>query len=433
VSDAIADGLERERLDNGLTVLVRPLRTVPLVSVWCWYHVGSKDESPGTTGASHWVEHMNFKGTRGISREQMKVWIERAGGSWNGYTWIDQTTYLETLASDALDVALRIESERMSSCEYDPQEVESERTVILSELHGNENDPAYRLGVEVTASAFREHPYRWPTIGREADLRRMTRDELHGHYRDYYHPGNATLVIVGDVDVARALDNVRERFGAIESGTTPARAGVTEPRQEGERRVSVERPGTTAYLDIAYHAPAFGDDGFVPMLVADAALSGGKGVNLWSGGFGRNARTTSPLYRRMVDTGLVSVVGTALLPTEEPYLYGLSATVQDGIEPDEVEAALDDAIFELTDATLDAKAMDKARNQVLSSLAFESEGVTRIAHQLGFFETIGEIGRLTELPERIAAVTAEDVRRVASDHLDPRQRTVGWFLPTGAP
>ncbi len=149
----MVEGVHDARLPNGLRVLVRPVHTAPLVSVWCWYHVGSKHERAGLTGISHFVEHMNFKGTRNISREQLKVWIERAGGTWNGYTWIDQTTYFETLAADALDLALQIESERMTGCLYDPEEFESERTVIISELQGNENNPGYVLGGEVAAAA----------------------------------------------------------------------------------------------------------------------------------------------------------------------------------------------------------------------------------------------------------------------------------------
>ena len=129
--------LERT-LDNGLTVLIREEHAAPLASVWCWYRVGSKDERPGNTGVSHWVEHMNFKGTEHIPRDEMKGIVEKFGGTWNGYTWIDQTTYLETAASDALDTLLFIEAERMAYGLYEPDECESERTVIISELQGGD-------------------------------------------------------------------------------------------------------------------------------------------------------------------------------------------------------------------------------------------------------------------------------------------------------
>ncbi len=417
------------RLDNGLEVLLRPMHAAPLVSVWCWYHVGSKDEAPGTTGASHWVEHMNFKGTAGISREDLKVWIERAGGMWNGYTWVDQTTYFETLAADALDLALRIEAERMTSCVYDPEEFESERSVIISELQGNENNPAYLLGVEVAAAAFRAHPYGWPTIGWLSDLQAMSRDDLYDHYRSYYVPNNATLVVAGDIDPAAALVEIERRFGDIEPGERPVAVRTREPLQEGERRVAVERPGTTRYLDVAYHAPAFTDADFVGLLVADAVLSGGKGINLWAGGFGRNARTTSPLYEALVESELVAGVSSALLPTEQPYLYGISATVRDGVS----EAAVEEALFAAIDAQAQAKPADhalrKAKNQLLAQLAFDDEGVTKTAHQLGYFSTIADWKRLEGLPEEIEAVSAEEVREVVERRLAPGRRTVGWFRP----
>src|SRR5678809_507793 len=192
-------------LDNGLKVLIQEVHTAPLASVWCWYKVGSKDEQTGLTGVSHWCEHMNFKGTTNIPREQVKGIIEQYGGSWNGYTWIDQTTYLETATCDALDRMLFIESERMANCLYHPDDCESERTVIIAELHGGENDPDQLLDQELTATAFKAHTYRHPTIGWQSDLESMTRDDLYGYYRRHYIPNNATLVIVGDVETDAAL------------------------------------------------------------------------------------------------------------------------------------------------------------------------------------------------------------------------------------
>ncbi|MEE2638469.1 MAG: pitrilysin family protein, partial [Acidobacteriota bacterium] len=220
-------------LDNGLKVLVQEAHTAPLVSVWCWYRVGSKDELPGLTGASHWVEHMNFKGTAGIPQADFKELIDRFGGFWNGYTWIDQTTYVETATKDALDQMLFMEAERMDKCLYDSDACEAERTVIISELQGGENDPDQLLDIEVTASAFKAHPYRHPTIGWLGDLHAMSRDDLHGYYRRYYTPGNATLVIVGDVNTDDALRAADRRFGTIAAGSEPPRIHTAEPPQTG--------------------------------------------------------------------------------------------------------------------------------------------------------------------------------------------------------
>lgn len=428
MSTGAAEVIEHH-LANGLQVLLRPAHAAPLVSVWCWYHVGSKDERPGTTGASHWVEHMNFKGTEGISREDLKVWIERAGGAWNGYTWIDQTTYFETLSADTLDLALRIESERMTSCIYEDDEVESERSVIISELQGNQNNPAYLLGVEVAAAAFRTHPYGWPTIGRLSDLQTMSRDDLYSHYRNYYVPNNATLVIAGDIEPGGALRSVEQHFGSIESGDRPPSVQTREPEQEGERRVLVERPGTTRYLDVAFHAPAVDDEDFVPLLVADAVLSGGKGINLWAGGFGRGARTTSPLYQALVEPEFVAAVSSALLPTEQPYLYGISATVRDGVPESTVEEALFTVIDSLASARSTDHTLQKAKNQLLTQLVFDDEGVTRIGHQLGYFSTVADWKLIFEIEGQIKAVTAEHVRDVVARRLASDRRTVGWFRP----
>src|SRR6266436_1988401 len=223
--------MRRTTLDNGLKVLVQEEHTAPLASVWCWYKVGSKDERPGLTGVSHWCEHMNFKGTVNIPRDQVKGIIEQYGGSWNGYTWIDETTYLETATRDALDRMLFIESERMANCLYHPDDVESERTVIISELQGGENDPDQLLDQELTATAFRAHPYGHPTIGWLGDLQTMTREDLYGYYRRHYVPNNATLVIVGDVDAPDALRRTVQHFGSITPGDVVTRPLTREPEQ----------------------------------------------------------------------------------------------------------------------------------------------------------------------------------------------------------
>ena len=317
-------------LDNGLKVLIQEVHTAPLASVWCWYRVGSKDERPGLTGVSHWCEHMNFKGTRNISRDQVKGIIEKFGGSWNGYTWLDQTTYLETASTDALDRMLFIEAERMDGCLYDPADCESERTVIISELQGGENDPEQLLDTEVTATAFKVHPYHHPTIGWQRDLETMTRDDLYGHYRRYYVPSNATLVVVGDVNTDDTLKKIERHFGPIPSGSVPGRVAQVEPEQQAERRVVLRKPGTTAYFKASFHAPAFEHADFFPLLVADAVLNGAAGLNIWSGGGVARPQRSARLYRALVDKRLASSVSGALMPTQHPYLYSVHASVADG-------------------------------------------------------------------------------------------------------
>ncbi|HTM33094.1 MAG TPA: pitrilysin family protein [Vicinamibacterales bacterium] len=416
-------------LDNGLKVLVQEVHSAPLASVWCWYRVGSRDEGPGLTGVSHWVEHMNFKGTTNIPRDQVKGIIEQFGGSWNGYTWIDQTTYLETASTDALDRMLFIEAERMDRCVYDPGECESERTVIISELQGGENDPEQLLDMEVTATAFKVHPYRHPTIGWQSDLEVMTREDLYGHYKRYYTPANATLVIVGDVETDDVLRRAEREFGAIHSRGTPARRTAIEPRQDAERRVILRKEGNTAYWKAVYHSPAFGDAAFFPLLVADAVLSGGAGLNIWSAGRVSRPQRSSRLYRRLVDGGIASSVHGALLPTAQPFLYSISATVS----AERALAAVEDAVLDeldrlMRDGITDPE-LEKAKAQLRARFVFDMDGVTDIAHQLGYFETIGSWRDALTLGQRLAAVTPAEVLDVVRTVFAPSNRTIGWFEP----
>ena len=426
-----AHPVREARLDNGLKVLVEEVHTAPLVSVWCWYQVGSRDEAPGQTGISHWVEHMNFKGTTHIPRDQMKGIVERFGGMWNGYTWIDQTTYLETAGRDALDQMLFIEAERMSNGLYEPDECESERTVIISELQGGENDPEQLLETEVTATAFRAHTYRHPTIGWLDDLRALTRDDLYQHYRRFYVPSNATLVIVGDVETDEVLRAAERRFGRIPPGEKPRRLRTSEPPQLGERRVVVQREGTTAYLKMAYHAPAASQPDFFPMLVLDAVLTGAKGLNLWSSFRVAPPQRKARLYTALVERGLASSVGGALLPTSEPFLYSLSFTAMEGVPLETLEAAALEAIAAVADGQVDEAEVTRAKRQLRARLVFENDSVTNLAHQLGYFETVVGPGFHTHLEDGIAAVTLEQVRDTARRRLARNTRTVGWFQPLG--
>jgi zinc protease len=416
-------------LDNGLKIVVQEIHTAPLVSVWCWYGVGSGDESPGRTGVSHWVEHMNFKGTEHIPRDEMKGIVEKFGGSWNGYTWIDQTTYLETAGKDALDTLLFIEAERMAYGLYEPSECESERTVIISELQGGDNDPDQLLDTEVTASAFRAHPYRHPTIGWLEDLQSMTRDDLFGHYRRHYVPGNATLVIVGAVDTDEVLRRADLHFGRIASSTVPQRRRAAEPAQRGERRVLVEREGTTAYLKFAWHAPSALDADFFPMLVLDAALTGAKGLNLWTSFRGAPPQRRARLYRALVEGGVASSVGGALLATRDPFLYSVSLTAMDGVALETVEEAALLAIEAVREKGLTEEEVARAKRQLRARMVFENDSVTNVAHQLGYFETVVGSGYLDDLGSKVQAVTAAQVADAAARVLAKDRRTVGWFRP----
>ena len=416
-------------LDNGLRVLIQEVHTAPLATVWAWYRVGSKDEGPGFTGVSHWVEHMNFRGSTNIPRDKVKGIIEQYGGYWNGYTWIDQTTYTETATRDALDRMLFIEAERMGACLYDPADCEAERTIIISELQGGENDPDQLLDQELTATAFRAHTYRHPTIGWLNDLQTMTREDLYGHYRRFYVPNNATLVIVGDVETDATLRDVEKHFGRLQPGDVGRRQKTSEPEQLGQRRVTIAKPGTTAYLKIAHHAPAVGDAQFFPLLVLDAVLTGAKGVNLWVSFRTPPPQRSARLYQALVNTGLASGISGGIVPTQEPFLYTISATATDGTPLERLEEAAVAAIDRVAREGITPDELKKAKTQLRARLVFENDSITNIAHQLGYFETIASWRDYPLMAGRIESVTLEQVAEVAAQRLGSSSRTIGWFSP----
>jgi zinc protease len=317
----------------------------------------------------------------------------------------------------------------MSESLFDADECESERTVIISELQGGDNDPEQVLDTELTATAFRAHTYRHPTIGWLHDLQSMTRDDLYAHYRRFYVPNNATLVVVGDVESEQVLRQVECHFGRIPSGAAPQRLKVAEPPQLGERRVRVDREGTTAYLKFGFHAPSATDPDFFPMLVLDAILTGAKGLNLWSSFRVAPPQRKSRLYTALFERGLASQVNGALLATADPFLYTLSFTPSEGVSLAVLEEAIFAALEPVTNGGIDDSEVVRGKRQLRARLVFEDDSVTNVAHQLGFFETVVGPGFYPRLQPCIDEVTAEQVRDVARRRLRRSALTVGAFHP----
>jgi zinc protease len=324
---------------------------------------------------------------------------------------------------------LFIEAERMANGLYDPADVESERTVIISELQGGENDPDQLLDQELTAAAFHAHPYRHPTIGWLGDLQTMTREDLFGYYRQHYIPNNATLVIVGDVDADEALRHAERRFGGIPAGELPKKRYTPEPQQLGERRIVISKEGTTAYLKIGHRAPSATDDDFFAMVILDAVLTGAKGLNLWASFRTSPPQRSARLYQALVNTGLASAVSGGVIPTQDPFLYTISLTAIEGTSLDTLEEAALSALDEVRAKGITAAELLKARTQLRARLVFEQDSVSNIAHQLGFFETIASWRYFPAVAERLDAVTVEQVAKVAAARLTASNRIVGRFEP----
>ncbi|MBN1217897.1 MAG: insulinase family protein [Anaerolineae bacterium] len=410
-------------LDNGLKILLKPIHTAPVVSNWIWYRVGGRNEQPGKTGISHWVEHMMFKGTPTFPKGSIMLEVNRNGGVLNGFTGQDYTAYFETLPADRLDLGLRIESDRMANSVIDPAEVDSERTVIISEREGSENEPEWALYEEVMSTAFRVHPYGHMVIGWKDDLRNITRDDLYQHYKMYYGPHNAALVIVGDIDIDSVQARIEELFGPIPAGPTPPAMQIKEPPQQSERRVVMRQPGTTAYIQSVYHTcPGNAEDTF-PLMMLEAILSG---VNF---GGGPPTHRSARLYRALVETEIAAYAGAHFQLSIDPDAFRFYGTVRDGHSLEEFETALDAEISRLHQEPVSEDELARVRKQVQAQFAYTLERVSNQAQWLGLMEMLGDWRRFDAFVDNLSAVTAADVQRVAQKYLQPANRTMGWFEP----
>lgn len=422
--------VQRTRLGNGLEVRLKEMHTAPLISSWLWYRVGSRNEVPGITGISHWVEHMQFKGTPTFPAGVLDRAISRDGGTWNAGTWLDWTTYYETMPAGRIELALQLEADRMVNSLFELAEVESERTVIVSERQGHENNPSFRLDEEVQAAAFRVHPYHHEVIGDMADLETMTRDDLYQYYRRYYVPSNAVLALAGDFEAAEMLELVRDHFGSIADGSTPETAVRPEPVQPGERRVEVEGPEETPILQIAYRAPAPTEPAFYALTVLDSILTGASSFSPFGGGL---SNKTSRLYRALVEGGIAAAVQGGLAATIDPYLYSLRVTIRPDRTPEAAFEVLEREIDGLRAAQISESELKKAIKQAQALFAYDSESISNQAFWLGYSEMFASYSWFEGYLDRLAEVTPQDLLRVANSHLRPSRRVVGVFRPTGEP
>ncbi len=416
----------RTQLSNGLTVLVKEAHAAPVTSFWVWYRVGSRNEHLGITGISHWVEHMLFKGTQMFPKGMAEKAIAREGGTFNGMTWYDFTTYFATLPAERIELALRIEADRMVNALFDPDEVAAERTVIISERQGAENNPEFLLNEELVAAAFRVHPYGTDTLGHMCDLETMTRDQLYAHYRTYYAPHNSLAVVVGDFDADEMLRMVEQHFGAIPNGPDIPPMNAVEPPQKGERRVTREGGGNVAYLQMVFRAPTVHEPDFFAMTALGAALTGASGLTFSGGGL---TNKSSRLYKALVATELATAISGSLTPTVDPFVYSLSAVVRAGHTPAEVEEALEAELARVVAEPVTQEEVTKAIKQAKAQFAYSSESVTGQALWMGFSEVFADYTWFENYIANLSAVTVEDVQRVAQKYLKQSNHTVGWYVP----
>ncbi len=409
--------ITKTTLDNGLTVVMKEMHHAPVITFMVWYRVGSRNEVPGITGASHWVEHMMFKGTPQHPSDEMEQMISREGGYWNAFTWLDYTAYYETLPAARIDLALALEADRMVNAIMTTEDVESERTVILAERGMYENEPNFLLDEELSAVAFRVHPYHHEVIGDTVDLQTMTREDLFNHYRRHYVPNNATLVIVGDFQSADMLARVENRFGGILPGEDIAPVRRAEPPQLGERRLTVHGPGDTAYLTVAFRAVGASHPDYPALSLLNAAFAGGSSLGMFAGG---GSNRSSRLYKALVNTDLAAAAYGSLAPTVDPYLYTISAIARAGGSLAEVEAALLAEIERLATEPITEPELQKALKRARAQFIMAGESISGQAQLIGAAEaTTGDYGWYETVLDRLSQVTLDDLDRVRQTYLEP--------------
>lgn len=422
----MTEPLTQTTLSNGLKVLLKEVHTAPIISSWLWYRVGSRDEIQGHTGVSHWVEHMQFKGTEQFPANILDKAISRDGGTWNAFTYMDWTAYFETMPADKIDLALRLEADRMSNSRFLPEEVASERTVIISEREGSENEPLFLLGEALQQTAFRVHSYHHEVIGDMADLRSMTREDLYNHYRTFYVPNNAVMAVAGDFDTQSMLGRIRELFEPIPGGGDLARLARPEPPQNGEIRLSVEGPGATSYVQVCYRFPPASHPDFFPLAVLDSLLAGPSNLNMFSGGI---SNKTSRLYRALVDKEYVVSVHGGAQATIDPFVYTITMTVHPRRTPEEALAALDREIHRVKEEKVTKEEITRAIKQARALFAYGSENITNQGFWLGYAEMFANYGWFETYLDKLSAVTIKDVRRVANEYFKPQRRVIGTYIP----
>jgi zinc protease len=404
-------------LSNGLEVILLENHKAPVVTFQVWDRVGSRDETWGKTGLSHLLEHMMFKGSRGVSAEAYTRIIQENGGNFNAFTSSDFTAYFENLSADRVHVVFDPESDRMHRLVLREDDFRTELKVVMEErrLRTEDNPEAYLLE-QLEATAFQIQPYHWPTVGWMEDLRRLTLEDVKAYYRKYYNPANAFVVVVGDFKTDEILPQIRRAFEPVPKGVAPGQERDVDPPQTGERRVLAKREAELPFLLIGYHVPNLHDEDSYALEVLASLLSEGK---------------SSRLYTRLVqDKGLASnVEAEHPLLSMDPGLFMISAEVLAGKSAEEVEEAIDGELLRIQQEPVSARELQKAKNQLEADFVMGQDSIFYQAMVLARYEIVLDWRAADQYIPKIRKVGAEDVQRVASRYLVPDNRTVGTLVP----
>jgi len=413
-------GIDEYRLDsNGLQVLLMPDHSAPVVTFNVTYRVGSRNEVTGTTGATHLLEHLMFKGSEHYNApagNDIKQYLERVGGLYNATTSTDRTHYFATVGGDALEGYVAIEADRMRNLWLHESDRQSEMTVVRNEFERGKNNPEERLNEEVTAAAYEALPYHHSTIGWRSDIENVPIQKLRAFYDTFYWPDNATVTVVGDIEPQAMLALIRKYYGAFPKAPHPIPVIYTEePEQTGPRRVIVKQPGELGSVSIAHKTPNGLSSDQAALAVLDSILSEG---------------TDSRLYRALVDKGIALGVASQGSTFRDMNLHFTNADLAPGATPEQAEKALLEQIESVKSQGVTADEVERAHRKYQAARAYRLDGTISVVLELNEWIATGDWTEFVSFPDAVQKVTAADVQRVAKAYLNEDQSTTGWFVPT---
>ena len=407
---------------NGMPIYLSRNDAAPVITFMVVYHVGSRNEGPGNTGSAHLLEHLlatkstiNFGPANGHKSIPDLLYAAGAGADSNMTTWYDRMTGYSTLASGRLELAMKIEADRMARGLILDRERQSEMSVVRNEYEIGENDPAEVLLKAVVGTAIAAHPYHWDTIGYRSDIEGVSTDKLREHYKTYFWPNNAEAILVGDFQVDKALAMFDREFGAFAPSTKPIPQVVTvEPPQEGERRVIIKRPGGAGIVQAAFIRPGAQDPDFIALDVLSTILT--QSLN-------------SRLYQALVETQISSSVGSTNHALRDPFVLLIQTTLARGSTHQKAEDALKAALHEVASNGVTEEEIKRAQKQIEVRVIRSRDGTFNLASSLGEALASANWDWWHNYVDWVNKVTVDDVRRVAAKYLIPERATIGWFIP----
>jgi predicted Zn-dependent peptidase len=408
-----ADDVKTFTLKNGMKFLVVEDFSIPNANMYLFYKVGSRNEHQGITGLSHFFEHMMFNGAKKYGPKMFDQTMEFNGGANNAYTTENVTVYTNWFPASATEVIFDLEGDRISSLSIDPKMVESERGVVLSERStGLENSPWEQLSQTLGGVAFLEHPYHWPVIGYEDDMKNWKQEDLERYFKTYYAPNNCVVVVSGGIKMEEVKKMAEKYLEPIPAQPAPPKVNIVEPVQTGERRVMVQKEAATPYLMIAYHVPEAKHEDFYALNILSSVLSSGK---------------SSRLYTTLVDKlQLATSANASFGESFDPTLFQFYAVSAKGVAESAVEQAIYDVLEKIKNEGITEAELQKIKNQKLMEFYNQVETIDGKSNNIGTYEVFfGDYRKMFDAPDAYNKVTAADVQRVAKKYFTKQNRTVG--------